>query len=126
MILELLAPAPIILLLHELSHAAAVKLLKGTVKTFKPYPHRHNDRWYLGRVAFSLPERNRWVYATPLAFNIPLTILALIFHPILAIWPALDFLAWMRGYLGISLPWSKADGLDGWKFRAFNKFHKEQ
>lgn len=48
-------------LVHEGAHAAVISLFDGELVTFKPWPHRHNGRFYFGRVS--------WRIVTPLSVN---------------------------------------------------------
>ncbi len=62
--------APVTLILHELSHVPWIKASGGEVTVFKPWPHRFEGRWVLGRTwAIWKDGRSdvyRWSHISPL------------------------------------------------------------
>jgi hypothetical protein len=63
------ALVPVHTFVHESSHAFSAELMNRSVKVFKPYPHIHEGRLYLGRVdpwlGYRPPTQNE-----ELAFNL--------------------------------------------------------
>lgn len=53
--LPLVLAAPLLLIwttIHEGSHALAARLTGAEIRTFKPWPHRFEGRWYFGRMSY--------------------------------------------------------------------------
>lgn len=53
--LPLVLAAPMFLIwttIHEGSHALAARLTGAEIRTFKPWPHRFEGRWYFGRMSY--------------------------------------------------------------------------
>jgi len=96
--------------LHELAHCVVVWAIGGRVIGFKPWPHRHEGRFYLGRMTWErdTPRTKcecRWFYGiiplraalfmltwVALAFSLFLPLLALAF------WDLIDLGDWLKDY----------------------------
>jgi hypothetical protein len=97
--------------LHELAHCLVVWCIGGTVTSYKPWPHRANGRWFIGRMTWELgrpPTRRecRWFYGIiPLRASMFLamwvTLGLLVFLPLLALafWDLMDLGDWIKDYL---------------------------
>lgn len=127
--LAVLLGAAVALFIHEASHYAVAKLRGAEIVAFKPYPHVHNGRLYLGRVSYytSAPFRpTRWVHGSPAVAS---TVMALLWALgalwcpylwVLAAWAVVDHLWWWRGFYGLLSDSEELPLLDGHKFRHFN------
>jgi hypothetical protein len=127
--------APLTLLLHESSHALMAKSQGSTILSFRPWPSKQRGKWWLGYVRWTNPpfeRRTRWLYGSPLLISAPMAIalglVSIWWPPLLAwaIWEAIDFVNWWKGYFKITIPfvqrWAQpVERLDGYKFRYFSK-----
>lgn len=71
-------------LVHEGAHAAMVLLSGGEVVAFKPWPHRHNGRFYFGRVswrALSVEGRTAIYFAPSVAGALIVGVFGSLGHP---------------------------------------------
>lgn len=109
--------------LHELTHCLVIWLVGGKVTSYKPWPHKAKERWWIGRMTW---ERDRslnhwecrWFYrAIPIRaatfFAMWTTLGLLFFLPLLALalWDLIDLGDWTKDYL-----WSR-ETQDGGKFK---------
>ena len=101
-------------LTHEGSHAVVMKWTGGTITSFKPYPHMHKKRFYLGYVKAEyprdesgkmiIPEDYHYSHVAPYikaALLGPMwAALGLLYLPLLmlAVWELIDGLWWLYGY----------------------------
>jgi len=96
--------APLTLVLHELSHAVATWATGGKVTLFRPWPHRHEGRFYFGRMMRE-GGQDLAVHAAPLAKATGLllvwALLALCWLPLLCLWAweLVDLAWWWRGWI---------------------------
>lgn len=109
--------------LHELAHCVVVWFIGGKVTSYKPYPHKANGRWFIGRMTWTR-DRNfnywecRWFYRViPIRAAVFVamwtTLGLLLFLPLLALafWDLIDLGDWVKDYL-----WSR-ESQDGGKYK---------
>ena len=104
--------APVTLLLHELMHCFAVwAFMSGRVTAFVPWPHKHNDVFYWGRMSWECDkEPTRLAYRVFYIFpqfkaacllTVWLILGFLLWHPFLmaALWELADIINFIQGYI---------------------------
>ena len=119
--------------IHEFSHAAFAWFMGAEITHFRPYPNRlpgdNGPYWVLGSVGYMYPPdgehpKDRWVFASPLFFSIPLAFLSLhlvasmrlaYFFPFFYFF-TLDIVTWMLDYVRQNNPRT-----DGYRFRNYEK-----
>ena len=97
------------LLLHEFAHVVVFRLAGARVESFRPWPHRHDGRWYFGRVVADRALDARWALRSacaPLAKANAMLALWLVLAATtgiwalgLALWEAIDVANWWQGWI---------------------------
>ena len=98
---------------HESSHALVAFLMGVPIDEYKPYPHKHNDMFYFGRVSYiddfpfhTLDWRMSLSHFAPVAANILFTTSLLILCAVV------DFSSWSRGLVLAIMYCNAIDGLN--------------
>jgi len=93
--------------LHELSHCIPVWAVGGKVTSFKPYPHKDEDGWHVGKMKWEGEkdvERDMF-YVAPLwkgnIFSSIWILLGVLYSPffMLAFWEWVDVANWIQGFI---------------------------
>lgn len=96
--------APLTLVLHEFSHVIATWATGGKVTLFRPWPHRYEGRWWIGRMmrdgGSDLAVKTApgvKAHALLLAYGVAANAWAPLF--MLVVWELVDFGWWWRGWI---------------------------